>query len=477
MTSHRPRRWRCARLLPLCAVLLQSLLSGQSQPGQYPPNQYPPDQRPSDPNVPVYQPNRLPGGIQLPPIRWPKRKQKDDSKKEERSGATTSESNLRSMEGNLRSLAAKHLLVDTGRAVFRFRLLAATRFVDKANQPVRDSLLQPGDFLSVQVNADDPETAVRVTLLRSGSDDERAAAAKPVDAAAIRTPELADVGGAPADAAAPRRRARSQRTEDDDGDEPARPVPTRPQSNRDESAARRQSGEATTLHPDEQILADAREAAMDYGDDMPNFVAEQVTTRSVSMVDPPDWRTLDVITAEVSCVDSKEQYSKIKVNGRPFEGSIEKTGAWSTGEFSTTLDDLFDPSTGARFVRTSDGRAASRPAYVYEFSVDQSASPWTLVAENGARHRTAYSGRVWIDKASRRVLRIEQTAEGLPASFGLNRAESFVEFGFVRIESGTFLLPQQGETMGCKTGTSQCSRNAIEFRSYWRFGADSKITF
>ena len=124
-----------------------------------------------------------------------------------------------------------------------------------------------------------------------------------------------------------------------------------------------------------------------------------------------------------------------------------------------------------------DGRAASRPADVYEFAIEQAKSDWVLAAENGTTYKTAYRGQVWIDKVSHRVLRIEQTAEGLPLKFPFNRAESFVEFAYFPLDGGTYLLPVQSESLGCRRGTAQCTRNTTSFQNYRKFSADSKISY
>jgi hypothetical protein len=141
------------------------------------------------------------------------------------------------------------------------------------------------------------------------------------------------------------------------------------------------------------------------------------------------------------------------------------------------LRDLFGEETDARFERARDGRAASRPAYVYSYTVDAKHSHWFLVTESGMRYKPAHSGEIWIDKESRRVLRIEQRAQNIPSTFGVGRAETRIDYGFVKIDNGTYLLPVESETMGCKQGTQQCSRNVITFRNYRRFSTDSKISY
>jgi hypothetical protein len=71
------------------------------------------------------------------------------------------------VQGSLRKLGAKDLYLHTsGKGKVRFRLLANTGFRNQQGSPIRDSLLKPGDQLSVFVNPDDPETAVSVVLIR-----------------------------------------------------------------------------------------------------------------------------------------------------------------------------------------------------------------------------------------------------------------------------------------------------------------------
>src|SRR5262249_40490182 len=105
--------------------------------------------------------------------------------------------NVSPVDGTLRRLGEKDLLLQTNpKRVLRFRVLAKTQFRDKQGQPIRDSLLHPGDQLTVQANPDDQETALRVVLVRAGSDGERAAAEKPVDEAVVREPRPEDFGKA-----------------------------------------------------------------------------------------------------------------------------------------------------------------------------------------------------------------------------------------------------------------------------------------
>ncbi len=99
------------------------------------------------------------------------------------------------------------------------------------------------------------------------------------------------------------------------------------------------------------------------------------------------------------------------------------------------------------------------------------------MGENGRRIKPAYKGKIWIDKETRRVLRIEQTAVGIPRDFDFDTQESSLEYGFVNIDGRSYLLPVESINVACGTGTSNCSKNRIEFRNYRKFSAESSITF
>ncbi len=75
------------------------------------------------------------------------------------------------------------------------------------------------------------------------------------------------------------------------------------------------------------------------------------------------------------------------------------------------------------------------------------------------------------------MLRIELSAQNLPRTFPLDTVESAVDYDYVVIGEGKYLLPAHSEALSCAHGASGCTRNVIEFRNYKKFAADSNITF
>jgi hypothetical protein len=429
----------------------------------------------------------------MPSIHLPKRKPKESS---------SSKITVASVDGMLRKLGEKDLLLETSNGkVFRFRLIAKTEFLGKDAKPMRDSLLHPGDRLTIDANPDDPETAIHVILSRSGSKSERETAESQIDEASVSTPKAQDLGkphtvtsrDSDSITSSTSSGGSSGSISDDSAPAPlSRNIPPPPSNNGPEpSLANRpvidSSGPpdhtfdspAPSRIPsgDDMMINDARDAASVFTAGLPNFLVEQVTTRYQGGGYPTSWHARDVVTCDVASVNGKEDYRNVRINGRPTSGKPEDSGSWSTGEFTITLEDILAYSTDAAFAKRGEDRVAGRPAVVFNMSVQKPNSHWTLIDTAGRQYSPAYKGSLWIDKESRRVLRIEQIAQGMPRDFTYDRAESVLEYGFVNIDNKSYLLPVRAENLACETGTRNCSRNVIEFRNYRKFGADSSVSF
>jgi len=448
----------------------------QYPPGQYPPNTYPPGTYPPDTYPPNSVPVRLPGGVPVGiPVPQPKLPKKNSK------SAGDAQITVASVDGALRRLGEKDLVLGARKGLLRFRLLGKTRFLDPKGEPIRDSLLHPGDLITVQASPDDAETALRVILVRSGTAAERTAAELPFDPDTVRAPRPEDLGKArtvaareatpdagtgnagPEAAASPSTAAPSGAAPGSPPDNPPDNSPPAPPDSRPQT--------------DAAVLGDARTESAEFSASLPNYLAQQATTRYFATGFPAHWQEIDRVTAELSYVDGKENYRDFRIDGRETDRPIESTGAWSTGEFGATLKHVMSPYTNASFRRRGEEKIAGRQAFVFDYTVAQPNSHWTLVSPDGRRYSPAYEGAVWIDAATRRVLRLEMRAIALPRDFAINRAESILEYGFVKIEQSTYLLPTRSENTGCMSGSGSCTRNSIEFRNYRKFTAESTVSF
>lgn len=245
--------------------------------------------------------------------------------------------------------------------------------------------------------------------------------------------------------------------------------------------------------PSDPFIEQARTAALAFLDTLPNYVVKQTTNRSSQARSNRGWTLQDQITAELVYEAGKETTRDVMLNGKPVSAAdIEKTGAWSTGQFGGMLNSLFARESAAVFKeRHGSAKVAGREARVYDFSVQKANSMWEL-SSGSSKYVAGYDGTIWLDQETARTLRIQLKARDLPAEFPVDQAESSTQYGFVRIGSGEYLVPTEsvalvctksettvavGRLRGTTSPTRLCGRNAIEFKGYRQFGAEANISF
>ncbi|HEY1241799.1 MAG TPA: hypothetical protein VGF16_14645 [Bryobacteraceae bacterium] len=229
---------------------------------------------------------------------------------------------------------------------------------------------------------------------------------------------------------------------------------------------------------EDALIQKAADAALEFTETLPNYVVQEMMSRSESSGKPADWRPLDVVTMDVVYESGKENYKNIAINGKATSKPLSEIGgAYSTGEFGTMLIDLFAPATAAEFHPKGESRIAGATAKTYDFEVKRENSHWDLHF-GPQTYSPTYSGSVWIDPSTGRVLRIEMQAKNLPKDFPADQVESATDYQYVRL-GGTqqFLLPVHAETLSCQRGTSYCSRNTIDFRNYHKYTGESSVEF
>ena len=234
----------------------------------------------------------------------------------------------------------------------------------------------------------------------------------------------------------------------------------------------------TDTTQNDPIIEKAREAAIQYSGSLPNFFCQQMTTRYQSDHPKTGWDPLDVVTADVAYENGKESYKNIKVGNKVVNKPMEDIeGTRSTGEFSTILEEVLNPASGAVFRRSGQDTIHGRATYVFKFEIPRERSRWRIEAPSQLYY-PAFQGTIWIDKETSRLMRIEQQSRNMPLLFPFDTVETATDYDFVRLAAtDPFLLPVDAEVLSCVRGTSTCTRNRIEFRNYRKFGAESNITF
>jgi hypothetical protein len=239
---------------------------------------------------------------------------------------------------------------------------------------------------------------------------------------------------------------------------------------------RTQSPDENSTPPD-PVIEKARVEAATFTESLPNYVCQEQIARFVNTSHIVDWRPIDIVTSEVVYENGRESYRNLAVNGKAVKKKMEElSGSWSTGEFATVLMDLFSPATAAEFRFRNESRSGGRSSLRYDFDVEREHSHWHIqVASQSVV--PAYKGSIWIDKETKRTLRIEMQAYRLPSEFPLDKVESATDYEYIRIADRQFLLPVHAETLMCQQGTNVCSRNVIDFKNYHKFAGEATITF
>ncbi len=229
---------------------------------------------------------------------------------------------------------------------------------------------------------------------------------------------------------------------------------------------------------DDPVIEKAREVAAQFAGVLPNFFCQQITTRYESDHPKEGWTALDIVTADVAYEDGHETYKNIKVGNKSVNKNMEDIGGTrSSGEFASILEDLMSPYTNAIFKKGGTDTIHGRSTWVYSYDIPRERSHWRVEAPSQLYY-PASRGSIWIDKQTSRVLRIEQEARGIPILFPFDTVETATDYDYVRLATPEpFLLPVDAEVLSCVRGSSNCSRNKIEFRNYRKFGSESSITF
>ncbi len=234
---------------------------------------------------------------------------------------------------------------------------------------------------------------------------------------------------------------------------------------------------------DDPVIESARQAAAEFSRSLPDYVVKRTTTRFQGLrptaFTPGEaagkWRELDVVTADVVAEHGTEVLMNIERNGKPAK-DVQKSGAWSAGEFSSTLKAIFSRESAAVFSNQLTTTFLNRPVYRFDYAIDQPHSSWHL-SSGGQPYAPAYGGQIWIDQESSRVLRIEMSARDVPAFLRLDSVDSSIEYAFVKIGDGSYLLPAHSESMECQRGTTACFKNVTDFKGYRKYSADANISF
>jgi hypothetical protein len=232
----------------------------------------------------------------------------------------------------------------------------------------------------------------------------------------------------------------------------------------------------------DEAISKAREAALRFAHALPDFICRQTISRYTQSCKICGWTLEDRVSSEVLYGGKAgETYRDVRMNQNRTSTSLaDIQGAMSEGEFGSALQSLFRSTFDSDFHFMKEVSVKGRKERIYSYRVSGEHSDW-VITNNYEFVVAPYSGRVWIDLQTGRVMRLEKTAAEFPKAFALGRVNSEIEYGEIRLgNSQNYFLPIRAAAQVCSAqiGTATaCANNEIEFRNYRKYSGDSKISF
>ena len=228
-----------------------------------------------------------------------------------------------------------------------------------------------------------------------------------------------------------------------------------------------------------RILDEIRANAINYTNNLPNFICTQVTRRTADPTGTGNhWRQLDTIQEQLSFFDHREKYVVTMVNGSMVTNRDHEKlgGATSSGEFGSMLYDIFNPDTQAQFDWERWTTWHGRRTYVFSFEVRKDRSRYDIYHGPSDRHIvSAYQGSIYADMTTKNIMRIKMECVGLPADFPIQEASQDLQYEIAKIEDQEFLLPAKSELNSKES--RYLVKNVTTFHLYHKFSTEEKITF
>jgi hypothetical protein len=231
-----------------------------------------------------------------------------------------------------------------------------------------------------------------------------------------------------------------------------------------------------------KLLDDVRDYAVNYTHRLPDFICLEQTRRYVDTTGRESWMTADVITARLSYFNQREDYKLLSQNDKVAtdQSYTSVGGATSTGDFGTTMRDIFDPSSHATFAWEKWATLRRRRAHVISYRVPLEYTRYVIEYQGEKKEepqtiKVGYHGSVYVDKEYNTIVRITSEADNIPASFPVREAKETLDYDFTKIGESEFLLPVVAD-LRMHTGR-EWTKNLKEFRLYRKFSADAVIKF
>jgi hypothetical protein len=228
--------------------------------------------------------------------------------------------------------------------------------------------------------------------------------------------------------------------------------------------------------PSEQIeiIEKAREVALRYTDNLPNFIATETIRRQALPRGSTSWKARETLIVEVSFAGMDETYKLLTINGKPTTTPYIDLDGTFVGEFGSDLEGVFALGSKTKFEWQRWTNLRGRTVHVFSYRIEQDHSGHKLTFGDKHRGTLPYSGLLFVDRETHQVLRLTSAPE-IPADWPVTEVPGEIDYGFVNVDGKEFLLPQHSEMRIVSRNGSQ-TRTLTVFSNYHKFSTGVTIT-
>ena len=226
-----------------------------------------------------------------------------------------------------------------------------------------------------------------------------------------------------------------------------------------------------------RMLASVRQYAERYVNNLPNFICEEVTRQYEAGRKPKHWHQGDTLTARVVYNEGREERTLEFVNSRP---AAMHAGLWrrplvTEGEFGMLMERVFGSATDTDFSWVGWQFGGDRWLAAFNYQIDKQHSTLSLSLGDLAKAVVPYHGTIYADPATGAIWRITSNPSDIPSELRTKSIETTIDYSSVNIGGQSYILPATATVL--LVTPSNNIRNEIEFRSFRKFEANSRITY
>lgn len=247
------------------------------------------------------------------------------------------------------------------------------------------------------------------------------------------------------------------------------------------------SAESKLTEDQNAVLEDARAYALQYVQQLPDFICTQITHRDVgvrtfgtgfgsAVMTTTMHESSDIIEEQLTYSGGKESYTVLTFDGKKDSGAVHGKlgGAISWGEFGSVFSQVFDLASHTVFTWDRVEHVKGRQLWAFKYQVPKESGTTVIDQPTHTTIVVSYSGRIVIDPETKDILEISSALD-IPATFPIHNVTRKVVYADQDIAGKKYCLPLHAEMH--MEEARRVYDNQIDFKDYHHFSSNSTIIY